>query len=164
MGVRTYDTLSRDHDTCLRKDRMLHAGLALLKIPGQSLLFGILADRFRVLRRLDVLIRREMIRHEHHLVLVKHMVRHLFDDRQCHRSGDVICHDHVKLCLDELTCLNRIQSRVSSQYLLCHCHSHWNQPPSYFLVIYPFAVSASAHSTAPPAAPLTVLWDKPMNL
>ena len=27
----------------------------------------------------------------------------------------------------------------------------------YFLVIYPFAVSASAHRIAPPAAPLTVL-------
>ena len=34
----------------------------------------------------------------------------------------------------------------------------------HFLLIYPFAFSVSAHSTAPPAAPLTVLWESPMNL
>ena len=34
----------------------------------------------------------------------------------------------------------------------------------YFASIYPFAVSASAQSTAPPAAPRTVLWESPTNL
>ena len=34
----------------------------------------------------------------------------------------------------------------------------------YFAVMNPFSVSASAQSTAPPAAPLTVLWARPMNL
>ena len=34
----------------------------------------------------------------------------------------------------------------------------------YFALIYPFDVNASAQSTAPPAAPRTVLWDRPINL
>ena len=35
---------------------------------------------------------------------------------------------------------------------------------TYFALIQPFAVRASAHRTAPPAAPRTVLWDSPTNL
>ena len=33
----------------------------------------------------------------------------------------------------------------------------------YFFVIYPCAFNSSAQSTAPPAAPRTVLWDNPTN-
>ena len=33
----------------------------------------------------------------------------------------------------------------------------------YFFVIYPCAFKSSAHRIAPPAAPRTVLWDKPTN-
>ena len=33
----------------------------------------------------------------------------------------------------------------------------------YFFVIYPCAFNNSAQSTAPPAAPRTVLWDNPTN-
>ena len=35
---------------------------------------------------------------------------------------------------------------------------------SYLAWIYPFAFRVSAQRTAPPAAPLTVLWESPMNL
>ena len=41
-----------------------------------------------------------------------------------------------------------------------NCYYFWN----YFAWMYPFAVRDSAHNTAPPAAPLTVLWDRPINL
>ena len=53
---------------------MLHTGFALLKIPGQSLLFRVLADRFGVLRGFNVLVRRKMIRNKNYLVLVKYMI------------------------------------------------------------------------------------------
>ena len=33
----------------------------------------------------------------------------------------------------------------------------------YFAWIYPCAFNVSAQRTAPPAAPLTVLWESPMN-
>ena len=33
----------------------------------------------------------------------------------------------------------------------------------YFAWIYPCAVRSSAHSTAPPAAPRSVLWERPTN-
>ena len=33
----------------------------------------------------------------------------------------------------------------------------------YFFVIYPCALRSSAHNTAPPAAPRTVLWESPTN-
>ncbi|MED9824139.1 MAG: DUF6783 domain-containing protein [Blautia faecis] len=33
----------------------------------------------------------------------------------------------------------------------------------YFARIYPCAFSVSAQRTAPPAAPLTVLWESPIN-
>ena len=36
-------------------------------------------------------------------------------------------------------------------------------PKFYFFVIYPSATSVSAESTAPPAAPRFVLWERPTN-
>ena len=36
--------------------------------------------------------------------------------------------------------------------------------PDYLAWIYPLAFRVSAQRTAPPAAPLTVLWESPMNL
>ena len=47
--------------------------------------------------------------------------------------------------------------RTPSNYQLTHLNS-------YFAWMYPLAVRDSAHSTAPPAAPRTVLWDSPINL
>ena len=40
----------------------------------------------------------------------------------------------------------------------------YEELPDYFAWIYPFAFRVSAQRTAPPAAPLTVLWESPMNL
>ena len=39
----------------------------------------------------------------------------------------------------------------------------WSLRHPYFLSIYPFAFNVSAHSTAPPAAPRTVLCESPTN-
>ena len=49
VGICTYNALTRCHNSSFRKDRMLHTGFALLKIPGQPLLFRIFADRLGVL-------------------------------------------------------------------------------------------------------------------
>ena len=40
----------------------------------------------------------------------------------------------------------------------------YEELPDYFAGIYPLAFRVSAQRTAPPAAPLTVLWESPINL
>ncbi len=47
---------------------------------------------------------------------------------------------------------------------LLHSQLFIREYGNYFGWIYPSALSSSAISTAPPAAPLTVLWDKLTNL
>ena len=129
MGICADNTFPGSHNAGLRKDRMLHTGFTLLKIPGQPLLLRVLADCLRILRRLNILVRRKMIRNKYHLILVKDMIRHLLNDRQSHGTGNIIRHNHVKLRLDQLTCFHRIKSCVGSQNLLRHCHSHKNNLP-----------------------------------
>ena len=65
-----------------------------------------------------------MIRYKYHFILIKYVIRHLPDDRQSHRTCDVIRHDYVKLRLDQLARLDRIKSGMGRQDLLRHCHSH----------------------------------------
>ncbi len=47
-------------------------------------------------------------------------------------------------------------------FAMCLCNISF-MSDAYFLAIYPFAFRVSAQSTAPPAAPRTVLWESPTN-
>ena len=86
---------------------------------------GKFTDTFAVLRRLNVLIRHEMIQHERDLVLVKNAVHlHLIHLVNRHRRCDIISENQIQICLNQLSCFYRRQSCMSSQNFLCHCHTH----------------------------------------
>ena len=63
------------------------------------------------------------------------MIRHLLNNRQCHRPCDIIRHDDVKLRLDQLARLHVVKSRVGRQDLLRHSHSHAKTPPEIVKIL-----------------------------
>ena len=99
---------------------------------------GKFTDTFAVLRRLNVLIRHEMIQHERDLVLVKNAVHlHLIHLVNRHRRCDIISENQIQICLNELPCTDRRKSGMRRKNLLCHCHTHILSPPTiklYFRV------------------------------
>ena len=95
---------------------------------------GKFTDAFAVLRRLDVLIRHEMIQHKCDLVLVKNTVHlHLVHLMNRHRRCDIISENQIQICLNELSGTDRRKSGMRRENLLCHRHTHILSPPTFKL-------------------------------
>ena len=78
-----------------------------------------------MLRRLNILVGHEMIRHQSYLVLVKYALgRELVHLLDCHGAGDVIAQYQVQIRLDQLARIHLFKPCRSRQNLLRHCHSH----------------------------------------
>ena len=133
MGVRADDHVPCHGKPFFRQERMLDAHLSHLEIVRYLIFPGKLSDAFAVLRRLDILIGHEMIRHQSNLVFVEHaLILKLFHFLDGHGAGNVIAQHQIQLRLDQLSCLHLVKPCRRGKDLLCHRHSHMLIPPCPF--------------------------------
>ena len=125
MRIRTDDAVTRTDQPLLRQQRVLDAHATDIKEVFDIVFPGKNARLLDLLRRLDVLIRREVIHHQCDARAVIHAgsaVFFKFVDR--YRRGDIIAKTQVQFSLDQLTGHYRIQTGMRRQQLLRHGHSH----------------------------------------
>ena len=132
-GVRigAYDRLARSDKPLLGQKRVLHTHLAHVVEVCNVLIVRELAAHLTVLRRLYILIRREVVEHYRHLVFVENLIetrglKFLYRDR----SRNVVAENHIELSAYKLSGFNAVQTRVRGKYLLSHCHAHCQIPPN----------------------------------
>ena len=91
----------------------------------QLVLAGEIAAGLAVHGGLDVLVRREVVEHDHDLFLVEDLFgTRLAEFRYGQRDGDVVAHHDVELGFNELSGRHAFQSGVGGQYLLSYGHTH----------------------------------------
>ena len=125
MRICADDDISGSNESLLRKKGMLNAHLSDLKIIRNLVAVRKLANALAVLCGLDILGRHKMIRNQSNLILVEYPLLpetiHFLDRN---RSRNIIAKYQIKICLDQLTCLDGRKTCAVRKNLLCHCHSH----------------------------------------
>ena len=111
--------------------------LSHIKIIRNVMAAGKFTDTFAVLRRLNVLIRHEMIQHKRDLVLAKTPSTFILSISWI-ATGDVISFPRTRSRSASMSCPAQTDEvRHVPQDLLCHCHTHILSPPTiklYFRV------------------------------
>ena len=80
---------------------------------------------FAVVRRLDILVRGKMIRHQRNLRIVENaLLIEFLHPVDGNRARDIIGQHHIQIGHDQLSGFYVIESCRVSKNLLCHCHSH----------------------------------------
>ena len=118
------------HDPLLRQQRVLDTHIAHIKVVGNAVGAGKSAHLLAVLGRLNILVGSKVVHDKGNAGLVKHAVLakfiHLINGN---RRGHIVAKHHIQLGLDQLTGHHMIQTGVSRQDLLRHCHSHDRHRP-----------------------------------
>ena len=130
MRIRTDDDVSRHRQPFFRQERMLDTHFTYFEIIGNLISIGKFPHTFAVLRRLDILVRHEMVRYKSNLIFIKYALcihlLHFFDG---HRTCNIVAQYKIQIRFDQLSCLYPVKPCMGSQNLLCHCHSHGFYPP-----------------------------------
>ena len=126
MGVRADDAVTGCDESLLRQERVFDAAVVSdLEVVLDLLVLCEGAHAGALGRRLDVLVRREVVRNERDLRLVEDLLlaelRKLADRDG---RGDVIAQHEVELRHDELARVDFLHPGVFRQDLLRHCHCH----------------------------------------
>ena len=125
MAVRADDDLARRAQALLGQQRVLDAGLADLEVVDDLLLARKGAHGLGHLRGLDVLVGREVIRHQHDLRGVKDLLgAHLVEFVDRHRPGDVVAQHQVEVAHEELARPAAFDARGARKDFLGHGHAH----------------------------------------
>ena len=107
------------------KQGVLDAHFAHLEIVGYVHFVRKFAHGLALLRRLDVLVGREVVGHQRNLVAIEHAVAAEFLKLTYrHGAGDVVAENEVELRLDELPRLHLAKPCVRRENLLSHRHCH----------------------------------------
>ena len=125
MRVGADDQLTGTHQALFGQEGVFNSHVTHVVIIGDGEALGKGAALLTLLCRLDILIGDKVVHHERDLILIKDLGKTVFIkfvDR--HGGGNVITQNHVQLRHDQLSRLDRFQSRVCRKDLLCHCHSH----------------------------------------
>ena len=130
VAVRADHEIARRDQPLLREEGVLHAAVVPhLEIMDDPLLSRERAARRALRRRLDVLVRREMVGHDRDLLPVENArlpeVRELPDR---HGGGDVVPQHEVEVRHDQLPRPHLLPPRVPGEDLLRHRHSHRISP------------------------------------
>ena len=125
MAVRADDDLARRAKALLRQQRVLDAGLADLVVMDDLLFARKGAHVLRHLGGLDVLVRREVIRHQRDLRGVKDLLgAHLLKFVDGDRRRDVVAEHEIELAHQQLARLAALDARGARKDFLCHGHAH----------------------------------------
>ena len=125
VGIRADNGFSRTDQPFLREEGMLDSHFSYVIEILQVEASGEGPAFFTLLRALDVFVRGEVIHDERNSAPVEDAVKpRLIELIDGYRTGDVICQHHVQPGVDQLPRRHMIQTGVSGEDLLCHCHSH----------------------------------------
>src|SRR5208283_5238841 len=114
---------------------MLDAHPPHFEIEVEVVFSGKLPKQFALLRSLNILLRREVVRNKSYTVSIKDILRSgLFEFLNSDRCGDVICKDKVNLCVYELTRANISYPRMCCKYLFCNGHEPSLLPQNNIIV------------------------------
>lgn len=106
---------------------MLDSYTSYFKVVTQLLISREFSHNLALLSRLNILIRRKVVRNKVYSVLVEYLVSiHARQILYCHRTGNIVCEHGIELSLDELSSFYMIEAGVCGQDLLGHRHSHMN--------------------------------------
>ena len=130
MAVRADHQVARCDKPLLREDGVLYAAVVPnFKIVHDPLRAGKRTARRALGRRLDVLVRGEVVGDDRHLLLVEYLrlpeIRELPDR---HGSGDVIPQHEVEIRHDQFPRTHLFPARVAGEDFLRHRHSHRFSP------------------------------------
>ena len=129
MRVRADYRVARGDYSLLRKERVFHSHLSDFKVVFKFLLPGEFAEDLRLLRRLDVLVRSEMIRYQAHTVLVKNFLRaRVLKFADGYRGSDVVAEDYIQFCPDKFPRFDLFFPGVRRKYLFRYRHPHCSSP------------------------------------
>ena len=117
--------ITRHNKTLFGKQCMLDANASDFKIIRDLLRMRKLAHLKRLLRALDILIRRKMIGHKRDLMAVEHLF--LAQKRELLNGNgrcDIVPQHHIQLAHNQLPRLYLAEPRLGGKQLLRHRHSH----------------------------------------
>ena len=126
MRIRTDNHVSCHSQTLFRKKRMFNSHFSHVKIVGNLVTTGKLSYTFAVFCGFNIFIRNKVVHNQCHFVFIKHGIhRHFIHFVNSHRY-------QIQICFNQLSCFYFIQSGMSCQNFLRHCHSHMFSTSCYF--------------------------------
>ena len=104
---------------------MLDPHFSYVKVIGDIMAAGELPHTFTMFCRFNVFVRNKVVHNKGYFIFIKNSIYcHFVHFVDGHRRGNVISQYQIKICLDQLSGFYFIQSCMSRQDFLCHCHSH----------------------------------------
>ena len=125
MAVRADDDLARRDNALFRQERMLDAHAPDLIVMDNVLCAGKLAHLLGERRRLDILVRHEVIRNQRNLFGIKNLrCAHTIELVDRHRSGDVVAQHKVQLAHEQFSRTAAVNTGCPCEDFLRHGHAH----------------------------------------
>ena len=125
MRIGTDNCVTCNNKSFFRKQSVFNAHLSDVEEIGDRLFTAELTAHLTLICCLDVLVRSEMVHDHCYLILIEDIffsefVKLLYGNRRC----DVVSEHQIKIDHNKFAAFDLIDSGMSSQYLLSHCHSH----------------------------------------
>ncbi len=125
MAVGADHEVPRQDEALFGKERVLNAHAPNLEVVAEAVLFRELSHQFALLRRLYVLLRREVVGHEGHPFAVEDVPgADLFELGYRYGCSNVVCQQEVHLCVYEFSGHHLLLARVGRQDLFGDVHRY----------------------------------------
>ena len=125
MGIGADDGLTGGYQPFFRQERMLDAHLAHIIVVIQIKFPGKGAALLALCGGLDVLVGGEMVHNHGDSAFIKNLGEAIcFKLVDGHGGGNIVAHDQIQLCLNQLAGTDRGKPGVAGQNFLGHCHCH----------------------------------------